>query len=219
MTPTTKRVALYARVSTRDQDAELQLEDLRRLAAQRRWTVAAEHVDQGVSGAKVRRPALDQLMAEARAGKLDVVAVWRFDRFARSTQHLLAALEEFRTLGVDFVSMRENLDTSTPMGRAMFTITAAIAELERELIRERVQAGVDRARRNGKRLGRPRRELDLRAARILLERGHSQREVAEMLAVPRGTLRRRLNEAARSGSESPSRRPAVRPVPGADQNP
>ena len=197
MTPTTKRVALYARTSTTDkgQDPQLQLEDLRRLATQRRWTVAAEHIDQGVSGAKVRRPALDQLMAEARQGKLDVVAVWRFDRFARSTQHLLAALEEFRTLGVDFVSMRENLDTTTAMGRAMFTITAAVAELEREIIRERVRAGIAKRKADGLPVGRQRVEFDLRPALALLREGRPLREAAAILDVSRATLRRRLQEA------------------------
>ena len=200
------RVALYARTSTTDkgQDPELQLEDLRRLAAQRGWTIIREYVDAGISGTKDARPALDALMEDARRGRFDVVAVWRFDRFARSTQHLLRALEEFRALGVDFVSQREAVDTSTPMGRMVFTMIGAVAELEAALIRERVQAGVDRARRQGKTLGRPRRDLDLRAARILLDRGHSQRVVAEMLSVPRGTLRRRLQEAPAPGSESPS---------------
>lgn len=109
---------------------------------------------------------------------------------------LLVALEEFRALGVDFVSQQEAIDTSTPMGRMVFTMIAAFSEMEREIIRERVQAGVDRARAAGKKLGRPRRELDLRAAQILLSQGHSQRQVADMLGVPRGTLRRRLAEAA-----------------------
>ena len=180
----------------------MQLTDLRALASMRGWTVVEEYIDHGISGSKAERPALDALMAEARRGRLDVVAVWRFDRFARSTQHLLRALEEFRAQGVDFVSQREAIDTCTPMGQMVFTLIAAVAQLEAALIRDRVQAGVDRARAQGKTLGRPRRELDLRAARILLDQGHSQRSVAEMLDVPRGTLRRRLNEAVEGGSES-----------------
>ena len=201
----TSRVAIYARVSTKDQDAQLQVEELRRLAKHRGWRVSREYVDAGVSGSRENRPELDALMADARRGKIDVVAVWRFDRFARSTRHLVTALEEFRALGVHFVSAREAIDTSTPVGRMVFTMIAAVAEMERELIRERVQAGVDRARAQGKKLGRPRRELDLRAAGILLDQGHSQRAVADMLGVPRGTLRRRLAEAAaRGGSESSS---------------
>lgn len=206
--PRQPRVGLYARVSTKNQNPELQLTELRRVAAQRGWVIVNTYMDHGVSGAKAARPALDQLMADARGGKLDVVAVWRFDRFARSTRHLLQALEEFRALNVDFVSMREAIDTSTPMGKVVFTMIAAVAELERDVIRERVQAGVDRARAQGKQLGRPRRELDLRAAHILLDRGHSQREVAGMLGIPRATLRRRLQDAAVGGPESPSVEPA-----------
>jgi len=192
---TKPKAALYARVSTNGhgQDTGLQLEELRQVATQRGW-VASEYVDEGVSGSKASRPALDELMVAARKGEVDVVVVWRFDRFARSTRHLLQALEEFRQLGIEFISLRENIDTSTPMGRAMFTIVAAVAELERELISERVRAGVQRARLQGKQFGRPRRELDLRAARILLEQGHSVREVADLLGLPRTTLRRRLAE-------------------------
>jgi DNA invertase Pin-like site-specific DNA recombinase len=189
------RAALYARVSTsgHGQDIGLQLEELRQAAAQRGW-VASEYADDGLSGSTERRPALDRLLADARAGKLDVVAVWRFDRFARDTRHLLVSMEEFRQLGVQFVSLREQVDTSTPMGKAMFTIIAAIAELERDLIRERVVAGVRRAQAAGKRCGRPRNEVDLRPALALLKEGRSLKEVSAILQVPRATLRRRLQE-------------------------
>ncbi|MFH1464674.1 MAG: recombinase family protein [Pseudomonadota bacterium] len=187
--------ALYARVSTtgKGQDAELQLEELRREAQQRGWQVVGEYLDE-VSGSSDRRPGLDQLMETARAGRLDLVAVFRFDRFARSTRHLLAALEEFRLLGIDFVSLREQVDTSTPMGKAMFTIIAAVAELEKDIIRERVVAGVRRAQAAGRHCGRPRREIDLRATKALLAQGHSFRQVADMLGLPRSTLQRRLAE-------------------------
>ena len=199
------RAALYARVSTtgHGQDVGLQLDELRRMASQRGWQVL-EYVDDGVSGAKERRPALDLLMADARAGKLELVAVWRFDRFARSTAHLLSAMEEFRALGVDFVSQREQIDTSTPMGKAMFTIVAAMAELERDVLRERVVAGVRRAQAAGKHCGRPRVELDLRPAAALLEQGRSLKEVSAILNVSRATLRRRLQEAGlwRAGGSS-----------------
>lgn len=189
------RAALYARVSTtgQGQDARLQLDELRQVAAQRGWS-AVEFVDEGVSGATDSRPGLDRLLAEARAGRIDVVAVWRFDRFARSTTHLLSAMDEFRRLGVDFLSLREQVDTATPMGRAMFTIIAAIAELERDLIRERVVAGVRRAQANGRHCGRPRVDLDLRPALALLGEGRGLREVAAILRVSRATLRRRLTE-------------------------
>ena len=192
-----KRVALYARVSTSNhgQDTGVQLDELRLVAAQRGWRVVGEFVDDGVSGGVASRPALDRMMAAAKAGKLDVVAVWRFDRFARSTQHLLSGLEDFRHLGVEFVSLRESVDTTTPAGKMVFTFLAAVAEFEKALIVERVRAGVARAQANGKHCGRPRRELDLRGARLLLQQGQSVRAVAGMLAIPRGTLMRRLNEA------------------------
>jgi len=198
------RVALYARVSTsnKGQDVGLQLDELRQVAGQRGWVVHAEYVDEGISGSKDSRPELDRMMAAARAGKLDLVAVWKFDRFARSTSHLVTALDEFRVLGVAFVSLREQVDTSTPMGKAMFTIIAAISELERDLIRERVIAGVRRAQAMGKHCGRPRREIDLRAAKVLLAQNLSVRQVADMLELPRSTLQRRLREA--SLAESPT---------------
>ena len=191
------RAALYARTSTADkgQDPMLQVEDLRRLADQRGWTIANEYVDEGQRGGKDSRPALDRMMDDARAGKLDVVAVWRFDRFARSTKHLLTALEEFRAVGVDFVSQREAIDTSTPMGRMVFTMIAAVAELEAALIRERVQAGVDRAKAAGKHCGRPPVEIDLRPALAMIDNGHGLKTTATALGVSRATLRRRLTEA------------------------
>ncbi len=190
------RAALYARVSTtgQGQNIGLQLEELRQVATQRSWRIYGEYADEGISGSQDSRPELDRLMADARAGRLDLVVVWKFDRFARSTRHLLTALEEFRLLGVDFVSLREQIDTSTPMGRAVFTIIAAVAELERELIRERVVAGVRRAQAMGKHCGRPRVEMDLRPAVALLEQGRGLREVASILGVNRNTLRRRLRE-------------------------
>jgi DNA invertase Pin-like site-specific DNA recombinase len=198
------RVALYARISTvgKGQDVGLQLDELRQVAEQRGWRVHAEFVDEGISGSKDSRPELDRMMAAARAGKLDLVAVWKFDRFARSTSHLVTALEEFRVLGVSFVSLREQVDTSTPMGKAMFTIIAAISELERDLIRERVIAGVRRAQAMGKHCGRPRREIDLRAAKVLLAQNHSVRQVADMLGLPRSTLQRRLREVALAESQT-----------------
>jgi DNA invertase Pin-like site-specific DNA recombinase len=163
------------------------------LLTQRGWDATA-YVDEGVSGSKDRRPALDRLMADARAGRLELVAVWRFDRFARNTAHLLAAMDEFRALGVHFVSLREQVDTSTPMGKAMFTIISAIGELERDLIRERVVAGVRRAQAAGKHCGRPRVDLDLRPALALLREGRSLKEVSAILTLSRATLRRRLRE-------------------------
>jgi DNA invertase Pin-like site-specific DNA recombinase len=157
------RVGIYARVSTRDQSCDLQLRDLRAYCAARQLTVAREYVDAGVSGTKDSRPQLNELMADARKRKLDAILVWRFDRFARSTRHLLLALEEFRGIGLQFISYQENIDTGTPLGQALFVIIAAIAELERGLICERVSAGIRNARAKGKRLGRPASTLTLAA--------------------------------------------------------
>lgn len=163
-----------------------------RYAEQRGWAVAGEYIDEGISGSKCSRPALDRLMADARRGTFDVVLVWRFDRFARSTTHLLSALEEFHALGINFVSLHESVDTSTPMGRAVFTICAAVAELERSLIQERVHAGVQRARSEGVRFGRPRRGFDYKRAVELRQQGHSIREIARLLGIPATTVHRLL---------------------------
>ncbi len=152
----TPRVALYARVSTTDQSTDSQLLDLRRYVSERGWDSFREYVDEGISGTKDSRPALNALMNDARKRKFDVVLVWRFDRFARSTKHLILALEEFRNLGIDFVSYQENIDTSSPLGSAIFTIISAVAQLERDIIAERVKAGLRRAVGAGKQLGRPR---------------------------------------------------------------
>ena len=140
-----KRVVLYYRVSTADQTITLQQADLRRYAKARGLTIYKEYRDEGVSGTKAKRPALDRLMDDARKRRFDVVGVWRFDRFARSTKHLVIALEEFQHLSIDFISYSENIDTASPMGKAMFTIVAAIAELEHSIIKERVTAGVRQA--------------------------------------------------------------------------
>jgi len=148
------KVALYARVSTEGQDPEVQLAALRSHAAQRGWEIVEEFIDRGYSGAKERRPALDRMMEAAWVGKFEAAVVWRFDRFARSVKHLIEALENFRSLKIHFISLQEQFDTSTPIGHAMFTIIGAMAQLERDIIRERVKAGLDRARAKGVRLGR-----------------------------------------------------------------
>lgn len=189
------KVALFGRVSTLSQDPETQLGALRLHAAQRGWEVVEELVDRGVSGAKERRPALDRLMKAAWAGRFQVVVVWRFDRFARSVKHLVGALETFRSLNIEFVSLQEQLDTSTPIGQAMFTIIGAMAQLERDIIRERVKAGLEHARSRGVRLGRPRVEVDVETIRTLLEEGLSVGAIARRLGCSRATLRRRLRTA------------------------
>src|SRR6201982_1499805 len=188
------RVAIYARVSTKDQSCDLQLRDLRAYCAARGFSVQREYVDVGESGAKDSRPQLNDLMAAARKRLFDAVVVWRFDRFARSTKHLLLALEEFRALGIQFSSYQENIDTSSPLGQALFTIVSAVAQLERDLIRERVSAGIRNARANGKELGRPRRIVNADELLRLQREGHSLREIAKRLGVGYGTVRLRLRK-------------------------
>lgn len=185
------KVAIYARVSTADQDVAMQLRDLREYASSRKLTVFREYIDKGVSGSKVSRPELDALMDGARKRRFDAVLVWRFDRFARSTKHLALALDEFRGLGIEFISFNENIDTSTPMGAAMFTIIGAMAQLERDIIRERVIAGVRTAQAEGTHCGRPR-QVDPAEAKALRAEGLSIREIAAKLSCGRGTVERAL---------------------------
>src|SRR6266705_6513212 len=149
-----KRVAIYARVSTTDQTCDNQLGDLREYCRARGWTDVREFSDTGISGTKERRPALDKLMVEVKARRSDVVVVAAFDRFGRSVRHLVEALDLFHHLGVEFISLREQVDTGSALGQAIFTIIAAIAQLERSLIVERVKAGLRRAKAEGRRLGR-----------------------------------------------------------------
>lgn len=182
-----KRVAIYTRISTGDQNADLQKNELTDYCKWRKMEVVEIYSD-AMSGSKDKRPNLDRLMADARRGKFDVVAVWRFDRFARSTSHLLRALEEFQSLSVDFVSLRESIDTSTPTGKMIFTILGAVAELERSTIRERVIAGQRAAKRRGVRFGRPTVEVDTDLALKLRKEGLSWRDVAAQVGVPKDTL-------------------------------
>jgi DNA invertase Pin-like site-specific DNA recombinase len=152
----TLRAAIYARVSTANgQDPKTQINELREHCERRRWDVVGEYVDVGISGSKEKRPELDLLMSDAHRHRFDIVLVWKFDRFARSVSHLLRALETFRALSIEFVSFSEQLDTTTPTGKLVFTVLGAVAELERSLIIERVRAGMRNAAAKGKRIGRP----------------------------------------------------------------
>lgn len=196
--PRPPRAALYARVSTTNhgQDVGLQLDELRQVAAQRGWTIAGEYVDVGVSGTKTARPGLDRMLADVQTGKLDLVAVWKLDRLGRSLQHVLATLDQFGAQGVAFVSLRDQgLDSTTPAGRLFTAMIAAFAAFERDLIQERVVAGIRRAQAAGRHCGRPKKEIDLRPAMALLREGRGLKDVARILKVPRATLRRRLEEA------------------------
>jgi DNA invertase Pin-like site-specific DNA recombinase len=174
----------------------LQLDELRQVAALRGWDVVGIYEDAGVSGTKTSRPGLDRMLADAQAGKLDLVAVWKLDRLGRSLQHVLATLDQLNTQGVAFVSLRDQgLDSTTPAGRLFTAMIAAFAAFERDLIQERVVAGIRRAQAAGKHCGRPRKEIDLRPAVALLREGRGLKDVARILKVPRATLRRRLEEA------------------------
>ncbi|MCI0624819.1 MAG: recombinase family protein [Acidobacteria bacterium] len=188
-----KQVAIYARVSTRNgQNPEMQLDELRAYCKRRGWEIAGEYTDAGVSGAKEHRPALDRLLAECRKRLVDAVVVYRYDRFARSLRQLVNALEEFRALGIDFVSLHEGVDTSTPNGRLVFGIFASIAEFERELIRDRVRSGLAAARARGKRLGRPRVSVDRARIASLRTQGRSWAEICQQLGLSKGTAQRAL---------------------------
>ncbi len=183
-----KRIAIYARVSTTDQSTESQLLDLRRYVREWGWDVFKEYVDEGISGTKDSRPALDELMNDAKKRRFDVVLVWRFDRFARSTKHLILALEEFKNRGIDFVSYQENIDTSSPLGSAIFTIISAVAQLERDIIAERVKAGLRRAKENGKTLGRPKVKVDGQEILRMRSEGLSLRAIAKATGISRTTV-------------------------------
>ena len=188
------RAAIYARVSTSNngQDPRVQTREIREYCERRGWQIAGEYVDAGISGAKDSRPELNKLMADAHRRRFDAVVVWKFDRFARSVSHLLRALENFNALGVGFVSLSEQIDTSTPTGKMVFTVLGAVAELERSLIAERVRAGLRNARAKGTRLGRPRISVDAsRVARLRAE-GRTVREIADTLGVSRSLVHKTL---------------------------
>lgn len=187
------RVALYARVSTLNgQNPEVQLAELREYSSRRGWEIAGEFVDEGVSGARERRPALDRLWVDCRKRRVDAVVVYRYDRFARSLSHLVNALEEFRAMGIEFVSLHEGVDTSTPNGRLVFGIFASIAEFERELIRSRVRSGLASAKAKGKKLGRPRTTVNSTQIAALRATGTSWRDISKRLGVGVGTACRAL---------------------------
>jgi DNA invertase Pin-like site-specific DNA recombinase len=188
----TKVVALYARVSTLDQNCEVQLEDLRRHAS-KRFARCYEYTDAGVSGTQRHRPQLDALMRDARKRMFDVVLVWKFDRFARSLKHLIESLDEFNALGINFISLTEGVDTTTSAGQLLFHIVGAVAQFERDLIAERVRAGMAHARAMGKRIGRPRAVVDVEAVAKLRREGRSLREIATRLNIPVSRVRRGLS--------------------------
>jgi len=193
-----KRAVLYMRVSSLDQHPETQLLDLRQMAAQRGYEIVQEYVDR-ISGAKARRPGLDDLMRDARRGRFDVVLVWASDRIARSVKHFLEILDELNRLQIEFISFRENIDTGGPLGRALIVIIGAISELERNLIIERVRSGMRRAKLEGRRLGRP--PLNVNRDDLLRDRarGHSLTQLAKTYSISRASVVRFLQQKAQTG--------------------
>ncbi len=187
------RVAIYARCSTAEQTVSLQLDGVREYAALRGFEIVEEYVDEAVSGAKARRPALDRLLDDAHRRRFDAVLVWKLDRLGRSLSHLIRLVDTFGSLGIDLVSLNDpGLDTTAPSGRLIFHVMGAVAEFERDLIRERTRAGIASARRRGKRLGRPRSLVSLAKAQSLLAGGLSVSAAARELGISRTTLRRTL---------------------------
>lgn len=196
-----KRAVLYVRVSTPDQSIEPQLLDLRQMAAARGYEIVREYSDK-LSGTKSKRPGLDALLSDAQRHRFDVVMVWAFDRMARSVRHFLEVLDELNHLEIEFVSFRESIDTSGPLGRAMVVIVGAIAELERNLIVERVKAGMRRAKLDGRQIGRSR--LDMNREQIVRDRrsGMSLTQVAKKHGISRASVGRVMKVVLRDASVS-----------------
>ena len=190
-----KKAVLYMRVSSLDQHPETQLLDLQQMAAQRGYEVVKQYTDR-ISGAKARRPGLDELMHDARRGRFDVVLVWASDRIARSVRHFLEVLDELNRLNIEFVSFREQIDTGGPLGRAIVVIIGAIAELERNLIVERVRAGMRRAKLEGQHIGRQPLDLDREAIRRDRRLGQSLGKIAREHGISRATVHRVIHEPA-----------------------
>ena len=190
--PGRTRAAIYARVSTSNngQDPTMQTREMEEFCDRRGWELTDSYIDNGISGSTESRPELDRLMADAHRRRFDAVVVWKFDRFARSVSHLLRAPETFKALGIDFVSLSEQVDTSTPTGKMVFTVLGAVAELERSLIAERVRAGIRNARAKGKRLGRPRVAVDGARIAALRSQGHSWRTIRRETGIAKGTAQR-----------------------------
>ncbi len=189
---TKKSIGIYVRVSTKDQSVEMQLNDLQRYSKERGVEVFKVYKDNGISGAQESRPALNELMDDARKKKFNTVLVWDFSRFARSSRHLITALEEFKNLNVDFISYRENIDTSSPIGKAVFVIISAMSELEKNIISERIQGGLRKSRSKGVKLGRPRTNIDTEKVIEYRKQNKSIRQIANELNLSKGVVQRTL---------------------------
>jgi DNA invertase Pin-like site-specific DNA recombinase len=189
------KIALYARVSTKDQSCEMQLRELREYAARNNWSITKEYVDHGFSGKKASRPQLNQLMADAAKRNFDAVLVWKLDRFGRSLMHIVQSIHELSHYGVRFITSSQPIDTdgASPMGKLMLQLLAAFAEFERELIAERTSAGIARARSEGKTIGKPRKVFDRALAAKLRNDGLSYRAISAQLGVAKTTIVESLN--------------------------
>ena len=195
-----KKVALYARVSTDRQDTEAQIQKLLEYIERRGWTLYKTYQDEGYSGVSTKRPGFSEMRSDAHRRKFDVLLVWKLDRLSRSLKDLITTLEDLGSLGIDFVSFTNDIDTSTPSGKLLFHVIGAVAEFERELIRERVKAGLENARRKNKRLGRPPLSENLLAqARDLRSQGLSFYKIARQLGLTESTIRKRLNKEGPEG--------------------
>jgi DNA invertase Pin-like site-specific DNA recombinase len=195
MTNQNKSAAIYARVSTDKQKVDMQLNELREFVARSGWTIYSEYIDQSFTGTNTNRPAFLEMMEAARKRKFDVLVVWKLDRLSRSLKDLINTLDELGSCGIDFVSYDNNLDTSTPTGKLVFQIVGAVAEFEKDIIKERVIAGLANARLKGKRLGRPPKGEDIyEKAKIMRSEGLSFRKIGKELGVDEGTIRKRLSK-------------------------
>ena len=199
-------VAIYARVSTLNagQDPSMQTRELGEYCKRRGWQVVGVYVDAGISGAADSRPELNRLMEDAHRRKFSAVAVWKFDRFARSVSHLLRALETFKALGIEFISLTEQVDTTTPMGKMIFTVLGSVSELERGLISERCRAGIRNARAKGKRIGRPplRKFSQEEGEQIRIARQQDRASIRQ-LAIRHQTTQYIINKVLAEGASGP----------------
>lgn len=193
MNKSKKTVAIYARVSTDKQAVDMQLAELQAYLKKREWEIYQEYIDQGYTGGNTKRPAFSQMMEDARKRKFDVLVVWKLDRLGRSLKDLINTLDELGVLGIDFISYENQLDTSTPTGKLVFHVIGAVAEFEKDIMRERVKAGLENAKRKGKRLGRPPiSDGLLEKAKALRKEGLSFRKIGKRLGVDEGTVRKRI---------------------------
>jgi len=195
MTKQKKTVAIYARVSTDKQKVDMQIRELRQFAKRTGWTIYQEYIDQSFTGANINRPAFQKMMEAARKRKFNILLVWKLDRLSRSLKDLINTLDTLGTCGVDFISYDNNLDTSTPTGKLVFQIVGAVAEFEKDIIRERVIAGLVNARSKGKRLGRPPiPRPTLEKAKEMRSQKISFREIGRTLGIDEGTIRKRFKK-------------------------